>query len=517
MLFGLRPWGWHLTNVLAHLTVTLLVYYLASKIIGDRLTAAVAATIFGVHPVHIEAVAWVSGVTDPSMTLLLISSFLCHLTARERQRRTWAWGTASILLYALAILAKETALVLPLLIFAYESIFSPVERAQESLGDPGTRLRNAARWAIPYLALIPPYLFVRAAALHGLSHAVTPLSPATILFTWPSLLWLYLKLLVWPLGLSPCYDTPYVTHPDLFNFFLPASAVASAALLLGVWARKSLNRTSRPANASRSRVIVFALAWLVVPILPLAHLSVLPKGDIAHDRYLYLSSVGFALLVALALRELPVGRAKLLGWPAVQLLTALGVVVLLTAGTVVQSLVWADDLLLYSRGLAVAPNNRNVKMNLAIVACEHGLYQPGIKLYKELIDQNPDFSLPYYNLGYTYYKLEDLKEADRYLSRATELNAFGANAFLYLGLTRMKLGRLRDAESLIRHAIEAAPEGAPVYHFALGVVLKAEGDLQGARDEFRAELSVDPDERAAYDQVAEVERLLDSRPSGPPR
>lgn len=514
MLFGLRPWGWHLTSLLAHLGVTLLVYYLASKLFGDRLTAATAALIFGIHPVHIEAVAWVSGVTDPSMTFLVISSFLCYLESCREGRRSWAGWAASLGLYALAMLAKETAIVLPLLIFAHQWILGPGAGERDAPGSKVARLRRGIRYAAPYLALIPVYLLVRATALRGLSHVITPLSLSTIALTWPSLLWFYLRLLVWPLGLSPCYETPYISHAELLNFFAPAGGVIGAALILWLWAGWAANSVTSRSGTAKSRAIAFASAWLLVPILPLFNLSVFPKGDLVHDRYLYLPSVGFSLLLALGLRELKTGGGKLFGQPGVQVVSGLALTVLLVLGTVLQSLMWADDLLLYTRGLRAAPSNRIVKLNLGIIACERGLYEPGMKLYRELIEQYPDFWLGYYNLGYAYYKLGNLEEASRYLGRASELNLLSPTAFLYLGLTRMKMGRLNEAEPLLRHAVQAAPEGSPGYHFALGIVLKAQGDLKGALDEFKAELQADPEEQAARDQIAEIEMRLRSLDSG---
>jgi Flp pilus assembly protein TadD len=510
MLFGLKPWGWHLTSVLAHLGVTVLVYYLASRILSDRLTAAIAATIFGVHPVHIESVAWVSGVPEPSLALLLISAFLCYLKSQERGRRSRAWLLTSVLLYCAAMFAKETALVFPLLLIAYEWIFSSDAAGTASLGSQVIRVRNALRCAVPYLVPVPVYLTIRAAVLKGFSHAVTPLPFSTLFFTWPSLLWFDIKLLAWPVGLSPCYDTPYITGPDLPGFFLPLAALVGVAIILWVWARGAPKDRFQASSTPKSRAIAFASVWILVPILPSFDLSVFLRGDVAHDRYMYLPSVGFALLVALALREIRPGPWKLYGHPAVQTVATLTLVVVLVLGTVFQSLMWADDLLLYSRGVKVCPSNRNVKMNLGIVACERGFYSAGIELFQEVIQEYPNFWIAYYNLGYTYYKLGNLEEADRYLTRATQVDLFAAHAYLYLGLTRMKMGRLNDAEALLRHAARAAPDGAPLYHFALGLVLKAQGDLKGALEEFKTELLVDPEEQAARDQIIEIEARLSS-------
>src|SRR5438477_9595434 len=78
-LFGLEPAGWHLTSVLAHLLVTLEVYWLGVRLVQDRAAAAVGAALFGLHPIHVEAVAWVSGVTDPLAALLMLASFISFL------------------------------------------------------------------------------------------------------------------------------------------------------------------------------------------------------------------------------------------------------------------------------------------------------------------------------------------------------------------------------------------------------------------------------------------------------
>ncbi len=507
MLFGLRPWGWHLTSILAHLGVTLLVYLLASRILGDRLSGSVAALIFGVHPAHIEAVAWVSGVTEPLLGLLFIASFLCYLKARERGDRAVVWLAASLLLYFAAMLAKETGLVLPMLIFTYEWVFWPATPEGASQGVRGQRTRTALRRVVPYLALIPFYLLARANALKGLSHTLTPLPLSTVVFTWPSLLWLYLKLLVWPVRLSPCYETPYITNPDFVKFVLPAAAVAGSAFILWSWVRRPVDGPDLHSGGSKGRAVAFASAWLLLPIVPLLNLSVLPKGDIAHDRYLYLPSVGFAMIAALALRGVQTGPHKLFGQPAAQVVGVGALAVLLAFGTAIQSLVWADDLLLYYRGLTLAPGNIYIGTNLANIMGEREYYDGAINLYKEILAREPGYWSANYNLGYTYYKVGKLQEAEGYLKRAIQIDPGKTNEFLYLGLTALKLGRLEEASKAIRRAIRISPEDKG-QHFALGMVLKLQGDLAGALLEFTAELALDPGQQAARQQIAQVQTRL---------
>ena len=88
-MFGVNPEGWHLTTVLCHVAATYLVFRLVRRLAASPWIAFSAATLFALHPVHIESVAWVSGVTDPLLAIFLLGSFLAYLQFREGNR--WGW------------------------------------------------------------------------------------------------------------------------------------------------------------------------------------------------------------------------------------------------------------------------------------------------------------------------------------------------------------------------------------------------------------------------------------------
>jgi tetratricopeptide (TPR) repeat protein len=514
-LFGLKPLGWHVTSIAAHLGVTFLVYLLTLRTVKDRPTAIVGAMIFGLHPVHIEEVAWVSGVTELLLALLLLPSFLCYLKYREPIRMGHGWLVLSLVLYALAMLAKETALVLPMIVCGYEWIWGRAPQASSTAEAVGQRFRTAFSRGAPYLALTALYLPARAIALKGLAHAVAPRPLRTVVLTIPSLLWFYLKQLVWPVGLSAFYDTPEVTDPGFLDFFLPAVGLVGVGVFL--WAGwRGVRKGAAPEwRVREARAIAFAFLWLLLPLILVLNLSMFPETDVAHDRYLYLPSVGFSILAALAWRRINLGRVKLFGQPAVRLGVALALACLLGIGTVTQSVYWHDDLLLYYRGLTVAPHNEIGQRNLVALMSERGQHDVVVKLCLQILRRYPNSWTVNYNLGYAYYSLGNLEEAQRYLGRAITINQFQGRALFYLGLTRLKLGRVSDAEILIRHALEVQPE-ARGYHGALGLVLEINGDLSGALREFKAELANDPQQPAVRVQIARIEGLLQD-PANQPR
>jgi Tfp pilus assembly protein PilF len=508
-LFGLNPSLWHLTTVLAHLAATLAVYALVNTVVKDRFIAGVAALIFGLHPLHIEAVAWVSGFTEPLLAVFFIASFLAYILANADQRvRHWGWLSLSLALYALALLTKETAIILPAFIAAYEWIFKPGSGDTDEHQEPerrtiervprlyASRAKNVPACAVPCIALAAAYLVTRAVVLKGLSHPLSKLSPSTLVFTWPSVLWFYVKHLGWPVGLSAFYDTPYVREPRFLNFILPAAAVASLAF--GLWLALKLS------TQDNRKVIGFALIWLALPILPLLNISVFREGEMVHDRYLYMPSVGLSIMLALVLSRLGSGRSKLFGRPTFQVVSVLALTGSLGFATAYQHIHWASNLSLYHHSSNIAPNNSVAANNLANELSRRGLYDDAIALYLKVLKRDPTHWAANYNLGCNYYLLGKHGEALQYLVRGVDLRPAEPKQYLTLAVTLEELHRPDEAERAIRQAIEIQPHGLG-FHYELGDLLRAQGKLRAALDEYKAEIACNPGYKKAVEQTAEIE------------
>ncbi|HWR13298.1 MAG TPA: tetratricopeptide repeat protein [Terriglobales bacterium] len=468
-LFEFHPLGWHLTTVLFHLLATFMVFRLARRLSSREDIAFIAALVFGLHPAHIEAVAWVSGVTESLFAVLLLGAFLGFLNWREGKNNARAW---SLLLFALAIFSKETSVLMLPLIFAYCWL-----NPREDRPTIAARFWTSLVPTFPYVAVTMAYLGLRYVALNGLSHPLHELSLRVNLLTIPSVLWFYLKMLVVPVGLSAFYDTPYVTSPDLHHFWIPLLAVIVAATGLFFWWWKT-----------RDRLVAFASVLLVLPLLPLLNFTFFFDGEIAHDRYLYVPSIGFALLVAIAITRLKSSRTL---W----MVTAAVAAVFLCL-TIWQSLYWADNLVLYSRGVNIAPNNNLALNNLANETQRRGMLRQATALYARILDRNPSFYWANYNLAYALFQEEKYSEAAHFFRRAASLDASDAGTFYYLGQCEMHLGRLDFAEAAFRRAI-ATDSRLLGPRYMLGLVLKQQGRTREALDYFRAELTKNPNDANA--------------------
>jgi hypothetical protein len=133
-VWGISSIGFHLTNLLLHLGCVLMVWRLVLHFSGDRATALAAALIFGIHPVHTEAVVWISGRFDMLVCACSLGSVLCFLRWRVRENASVCWCVASLCLYIAGLGAKETALVTPVFIVFAEFIRRREENARPRTG-----------------------------------------------------------------------------------------------------------------------------------------------------------------------------------------------------------------------------------------------------------------------------------------------------------------------------------------------------------------------------------------------
>ena len=473
--FGMNPAGWHAAVLLVHLAVIALVYLLAARELKDKVTAGFAALLFALHPIHVESVAWVSGVSEPLMALLLLGSYLSYLRGREGKGDVW-WA-AALVLFAMSLLVKETAMVLPVLIFVREW------RWPSTGGEEG-KLGRAARRALPFAALAMAFFVLHIAVLGSLAPAPgNNVRTLAAVAAWPGIVSFYLQKLVWPWPLSLFYALPFVTKCGFGNFWLPV------LILLGVGSAVWM-------AAKRSPSAGVACAWLFLPLLPVVAASVrFERGELVHDRYLYLPSIGFVMLCALGLRCLRVGRQKLFGLPAVQVAGLLVVACTLGVATAAQSVYWGDNLALYGHTANAAPKSAVAKTMLAQELFNRGQVPIAMRLYEQALSGDPDDWKVHYAFALSQMDLRNWPVAEQHLLRFAQLRPDHPAPLLLLGQVQSEEGKLAQAEASLRRAI-ALPPLPHGTHYRLAMVLQQEGKLVEARQEFKAELAVDPNSDA---------------------
>src|SRR5579863_431451 len=320
-LGGLTPWFWHLSSILLHLVATWLVFKLCRRLTRSDLASAAAAAVFAVQPIHVDAVSWVSASCEVLFTIFALAAMLALLPAgrlKEDESPPRVWLSAC--LFGAGIFAKETGIVM----LAILPVIAWVQLERRAAG--WMRVWKAS---YPYGAVAAGYLLVRSAVLQRVGVEAGEHSWSEVIFSAPSILIFYLKKLFLPWNLSGSYVNPLVAAPTAW-FWLQLIVI-----LVGVAGVVLL--------AVRYRSLAgLAAALIVVPILPaLAVTRIYQQGDMTHDRYLYLPSVGLSLLVAIL-----VNKAWTFGKPAriATLAAVTAVVAAFSAGAISQQKYYQDDI-----------------------------------------------------------------------------------------------------------------------------------------------------------------------------
>jgi hypothetical protein len=484
--WGVDPMLWHLSAVLHHLLATLLFFFLARRLLEDDLPAGVAALIFAVHPAHVEAVAWISGVTEPLFAILTFGTLLCYLHWRDETdpARAWKWRAASIGLFAAAIFSKETAIVIPLLVIAFDWI---LYRGEE--GHTGERLRRIFSVAFPFAAVLFVYTALRIHVLHGFAPVKRPWPLADIVFTWPLALAYYIRQLLLPFRYSVFPAMAPVKDPGFLNFSVPVLIVAAAGGGL-YWV------------ARRSRTAACAVALLLIPLAPVLNVSAFAFDDFMHDRYLYVPSAGFCILLALGWERLGSRLRIAVLVPAVLLL---GIV------TVRTSLVWKDNLTLYPRAVELAPDSAIAQAYLGEELLARKRYADALPVLRSaLVGFNKGSDL-YSDIAECYMAMERYDDALSAVREAIAIMPGNPNYYINLAVIELRKGQLAAAEADARKALQLRRRISALeshYHDTLGIVLRQKGDLRGAVAEFQAELDENPNLDDVRDRLREATSSL---------
>ena len=322
-LFGTAPWGWHLVNVLIHAGVTLLVFVVAREMIGRNWVAALTATLFAVHPSHAESVAWVSGITDPLMMLMLLPAFYFYLRFRKQGLKYQI--VCALAFFFLGLLCKETAVALPVVVAFCELFYFKSEMPLKQ------RLLRASKILALFAIPIAMYLLIRYNALNSLvlgGELRYPLVPS--LLTVPLAIAKYLKLIFIPWGYSYQHPTDFVESAGSVLFLVPVALLL--AIVIGIARLKS-------------RELTFCAVWFIVMLAPaLAALRQFEPAYLVQDRYLYAPSIGICLAIALGIEWF--ARRDWFGTRQRAVATAVAALLVLVWGAVLmrQNRVWDDTL-----------------------------------------------------------------------------------------------------------------------------------------------------------------------------
>lgn len=473
-LFGsVTPW-WHLSSVLLHFVVILLVYQVGVKLLKEPWTAAMAALLFAVHPIHAESVAYISASTDLLVTLFTLISFLAYFHYRE-EGASPVYLAVSVFVAALAMLSKESAAMFPWMLVAYEAL-------RET--QPGTE-RSCKRflWTLPFFAVVGAYALVRA-TLFGLDSGFKVGGSRLAAFLdIPLVLVAYLRNLFWPFRLSFYYPSEWGTQWTLFRAAAALLVIGAAWLLWTRYRRRSEVRLQ--------------LLWAGILFAPaLLGMFVFLREDWVHDRHMYLVSVPICLIVAAVLTDPR--------WPnKAAVTTSCAVLAILLIDLAVQIPRFSDNVAIYASAAKVAPRSLPVHAYFGSALVDRGRIEEASREFKVTTELAPQYPPAHAWYAGTLVQLghdeEALAEYDQALALKPQSAPLRAYVLARVAELELKRSNYHEAEVHLREAVQLSPE-TPNYHALFAEALSHEGQTEEARQELQ--LEADAGQRAARERHA---------------
>lgn len=480
-VWGLNPLGYHLTNIVIHALNTFLVFLLTINLMKTvthkkALSAAfITALLFGIHPVHVESVAWISERKDVLCALFFLLTILLYLryASTETRRRRQVYYAFCLILFALALMSKPMAVTIPVVLLIID--YYPLRRFSLN---PKAVLFEKTPFLI--LSLLSSMITIYAQQMGG---ALRPLDQYSfsmrLLVAVHSYLFYLIKMLV-PIDLAPFYPYPHETEIFAFMYFFAAIILIAITLFCVKTSKK-----------------FYLTCWLFYIFTLIPAIGIVKVGDFAAaDRYTYLPSLGPFLLIGLGVGtafERYSGRSRKALIVFLFLLTAL-----LLNKTVTQIALWKDSITLWSHEIRLFPNTADLAYNnRGSNYVKLGRYQEAISDYDMAVKINPKYPDAYYNRGKLCKELGDYQQAMKEYSIAIELNPKYVNAYNNRGNLYFEL---RDAPQAIRDyntAIQLNPRNVDAYTNR-GNMYNVMGDFQEAIANYSKAIGLNPRYTAAY-------------------
>lgn len=489
-LWGLVPFGFHLTNVILHSLVSLMVCVFLFFISGSFIAAAFAALIYAVHPVHTEAVAYIAGRADSLYAFFALLSLALFVRfaqgARENRFALWKY-VLSIACFVLALLSKEIIITMPLLIYLYLLYFEK--------GEGGSYSKLKWAW-VPYAVIVVVYGYLRLTVL-----SFADIAPASVFGRIPLLLRLvtffrtllvYFGLLIMPVGLHMERAIPI--SATIFSGEELASIMVVALI---IW--------SACWSFRKNRLVSFGIAWFFANLLPVS--NIIPINSFLAEHWLYMASIGIFFIVGLGVKKV---YEKI---PADNLVPRLifTVILALAVGfyaflTVQRNMDWKNEVSFFTSTLKYHPKNARLYLNLGNTYYEKGDVAKAVEQYKKSIEINPGYAVAYGNIGSAYLHEGNIEAAEEYLKKAINYQENYPIAHYNLGIIYHQKRAYDQSIEQLKLATQQLPQFYQAWNM-LGRIYLQSRRVEEAREAFGRSLSIMKNQPEIRDILQKLENL----------
>ena len=477
--FGMNAGGHHAVSVLLHVANTVLLFLVLRRMTGATWRSACVAALFGVHPLHVESVAWVAerkDVLSGLFWMLALGGYVRYVERPTRGRYAAVVGW-----YAMGLMAKPMVVTLPFVLLLLD--YWPLGRTrwrQSVVGNNAQLCFGELVWEkVPLFALAAASCGVTIWAQHSGgaigSLEALPLGPR-IANAVESYVW-YMEKAVWPSGLAVFY--PY-------RLWSPAAVIAAGAILVAVSA--TVIRRAR-----RDPHLAVGWFWFLGTLVPVIGLVQVGSQSVA-DRFMYLPLIGLTMMLCWSVPSRAMERWNL---KVITCVAAAAVLAECAALSRVQVEYWKNSEALFRRALDVTRDNWVAHNKLGFALMPSGRLQEAIAEYEQALRIDPDYAEAHYNLGSVFLQEGKDSDAIAQYEQALRIEPDYANAHNNLGTVLLREGKVSDAIGHYEQALRFKPDFVEA-HFNLGNALAEVGRVPEAIAHYEQALRIRPDYAEAH-------------------
>ena len=497
-IYGLNSGGYHLTNLLFHITNTLLLFIILRRTTGARWQSGLVAALFALHPLHVESVAWVTERKDVLSTFFWMLAIWAY--SRFATRGGLNWYLLGLVAFAAGLMAKPMLVTLPFVLLLLD--YWPLGRIQfKQLGgdhDQGSQATDGKKimsqsfrlvWEkLPFFALAAACSVVAffsqqsAGAAPPLDSLPLHIRVANAFISYVH----YIVKMIWPHPLSAFYP-----HLGLNLPVWQAVGAGLLLLLITFW----VIRVGR-----RHQYLPVGWLWYLGTLIPVIGLVQVGMQAMA-DRFTYIPLIGLFITVAWGVPDL-LSKHRLRNFV---LATAAGIVIAaLMICTHLQVANWRNNLTLFKKAVEVNANNYLVHINLGGALAEQGNMVEAAKHFSMALQLNPGSAVAHNNLGNIFQQQGKLEKAVNHFYESLQRDPNLCETHFNLGNTLLRQGKIEEARMHFATALQLKPDFAEA-HNSLGVALARQGRLNEAIENFSLALQFKPN----YEQARNnLERAL---------
>jgi protein O-mannosyl-transferase len=381
-LWGLNPFGYHLTSTLTHIAVCSLLFLLISYITKEMLFSLIASLLYLVHPIHVEAVTYVAGRADLLSSLFFIIMLILQYKywVHSEKNKKILYYSLLLPVFLLALLSKEYAMIFPFLMMIYECCLRDRRRY--------TGLINKRLlFYIPFFIIIAIWYLYKNSVVSTtpLLEEISPLK--TRLLIAPKLMCDYVRLSLLPVNLHMEYKIPFPKSWLQADYFWPIIFFAVFLYL----ARYLWKRGMADINY---RVMFFGISWFLVGLFPYSHIPFIVNAPLA-EHWLYIPEMGFVIFIVYCgfyySRKTRLSK-KIFG------VLCISIIILFSSLTIKQNTVWKNGLTLYSHIIKYSRSSDKAYNNLGVEYLRRGDAVKAKELFQKALKINPTYEPAIKNL-----------------------------------------------------------------------------------------------------------------------